>query len=115
VDDVAVAVTAANPASSVNQGLAQGRFLLIDVSLANRSGAEVAYSPRSWSLVAADGSSIGAYPTADPGRLEFGTLAPGTAVEGSVGFDLGTTEGMAEVQYRATPADPVAAMWSVTL
>jgi hypothetical protein len=113
VDGVVVTVTNAEVTDSVNEGLARGRFLVVDVTLTNRGEGEVAYSPQSWSLHGGR-AAISVYPISDLGRLEFGTLAPGATVEGIVGFDLGPYEGPAQVQYRPPRTDGMAA-WSVTL
>jgi hypothetical protein len=114
IDGVAVTVTDAEVTDSVNEGLARGRFLVVDVSLTNGSDADVAYSPPSWSLQAGR-AATSVYPISDVGRLEFGTLAPGATVEGVVGFELGSYEGAGEVQYRPPRSEAVAAAWSVTL
>jgi hypothetical protein len=113
VDDVVVTVVTARVTDTINEGLARGRFLVLDVTLTNGGDNEVAYSPPSWSLLAGS-AAIRAYPTADVGRLEFGTLAPGATVGGTVGFDLGGAEGPAQVQYRPPRSDAVAA-WAVSL
>jgi hypothetical protein len=114
VDDVAVTVQSARVTDTINEGLAHGRFLVLDVTLANTGDHEAPYSPPSWSLRTAEGRSLGVYPMSDDGRLEFGTLAPGATVQGMVGFDLATTSGAAEVQYHP-PRSDAAAAWSLTL
>jgi hypothetical protein len=114
IDDVVVTVASARVTDTINEGLARGRFLVVDVSLTNTSAVEVVYSPPSWSLQAGR-AAISVYPTADAGRLEFGTLPQGATVEGTVGFELGTAEGGGQVQYRPPRSDVVAATWAVSL
>lgn len=111
-DGVTVTVDRAAIVDAVNNGLGRGRFVRIEVTIANEGGIERPYAPIDFVLELADGTAVPAFAYADQDRLGFGSLGTGATRMGALAWRLepGATPGV--VLYAPDDGPPLAA-WDV--
>jgi hypothetical protein len=106
VDGVAVMLRATAVVGSINEGLAEGRFLRAEVVLRADDAADRPYAPMDFALELPDGATLAPLVYDDRDRLGFGTLGAGQVVEGVMAWDLGDRRGPARVTYTSSPDGP---------
>jgi hypothetical protein len=106
VDGVVVMIRATAVVGSINDGLAEGRFLRAEVVLRADAAADRPYAPMDFALELPDGATLAPLVYADRDRLGFGTLGAGQVVEGVMAWDLGDRRGPARVTYTSSPDGP---------
>jgi hypothetical protein len=114
VGGVTATVADAAVVDAVNNGLARGRFLRVEVILESDGAGNASYAPTDFVLELADGTLVPPFAYADSDRLGFGTLAAGRPATGAMAWELGDQSGVALVVYTPAPAEGRAA-WEVDL
>jgi hypothetical protein len=109
-----VTVVEADVVDEVNNGLAQGRFLRVEVALQAVSGTEHAYAPTDFTLALPDGRTVEPFAYSSDDRLGFGTVTGQASADGAMAWRLSDESGPAVVRYEA-PGRSASAAWRLDL